>query len=66
MERDRERERERERGRERGLIVEPCEDQGIPVDLEDDGVDDDDELNRNDNLDRDGQQIRQMLIKERF
>jgi hypothetical protein len=29
-----------------------CEDQGIPVDLEDDWVDDDDELDRNDNLDR--------------
>lgn len=43
-----------------------CEDQGIPVDLEDDGVDDDDELDRNDNLDRDGQQIRQLLIRERF
>jgi hypothetical protein len=30
-----------------------CEDQGIPVDLEDDWVDDDDdELDRNENLDR--------------
>ena len=33
--------RERERERERDLIVEPCEEQGIPVDLEGDGVDDD-------------------------
>lgn len=38
----------------------------IPVDLEDDGADDDDELDRYDNLDRDGQQIRQMVIRERF
>ena len=35
------------------LLHNICEDQGIRVDLEDDGVDD-------------GQQIRQMLIREKF
>jgi hypothetical protein len=44
------------------LLHNICEDQGIRVNLEDDG----DELDRNDNLDRDGQQIRRMLIREKF
>jgi hypothetical protein len=48
------------------LLHNICEDQGIRVNLEDDGVDNGDELDRNDNLDRDGQQIRRMLIREKF